>query len=152
MTHHMSASIEGLLKQTNRGLEKLLEMNGKEARKKLREKLQAGEKVIPCGDCDGFDPVRGCPGHPNVNGKEITIKAGLKFLNVHMPAHSFEVHSVDPANNMLAVNIRSANRLCWTEIDWNLEHTQWAFERGEYFIEETTKPTTNGTEQTPVLP
>lgn len=61
--HHMNASIEGLLKLTNRKLGKLLEMDGKEARKILKEKLKNGEKLIPCGDCEGFDPVNGCPGH-----------------------------------------------------------------------------------------
>lgn len=135
MTQHMRASIEGLLEHTDNQLGRLVEMDGKEARKLLKQKLKQGEKYIPCGDCDGFDPLHGCPGHPEVNGRLLTVKAGLKFKNVHMPNHSFEVHSVDPANNSLAVNIRSANRLCWTEIDWNLEHTQWAFERGEYFIE-----------------
>jgi hypothetical protein len=67
--HHMSASIEGLLQYSNKELERLLEIPGKEARNILLHKKANGEKVIPCGDCEGFDPVTGCPGHP-INATE----------------------------------------------------------------------------------
>lgn len=135
MTQHMRASIEGLLEHTDNQLGKLLQMDGKEARKQLKIKQKAGEKYIPCGDCEGFDTVHGCPGHPNVNGQLLTIKAGLKFRNIHMPAHSFEVISVTPKVNQVEVRIYGNGGVQWTETDWNLEHTQWAFEKGEYFIE-----------------
>lgn len=134
MIKHMKASIEGLLNLPARGLGKLLEMNGSEARKKLKEKLKAGELYIPCGDCEGFDPVHGCPGHPKVNGKEITIKAGMVFRNVHMPTHSFIVLIVTPKLNQLEVRVVSPTGPQWTENDWNLEHAQWAFEKGEYYL------------------
>jgi hypothetical protein len=134
MIKHMRASIEGLLNQSTAGLGKLLEMDGKEARNILKEKLKAGELYIPCGDCEGFDPCHGCPGHPKVNGKEITIKAGMVFRNVHMPTHSFIVLIVTPKVNQLEVRIVSATGPQWTEKDWNLEHTQWAFEKGEYYF------------------
>jgi hypothetical protein len=130
----MSASIEGLLQQSTRALSKLLEMDGREARQQLKLKQKAGEKYIPCGDCDGFDPVLGCPGHPEVNGQLLTIKAGVKFRNVHMSAHSFEVISVTPKVNQLEVRIYGTGGVQWTETDWNLEHTQWAFEKGEYYL------------------
>lgn len=134
MIKHMRASIEGLLNQPTRGLGKLLEMDGKEARKLLKEKLKAGELYIPCGDCDGFDARHGCPGHPTVNGKEVTIKAGMVFRNIHMPIHSFIVLIVLPQVNQLEVRIVSPTGPQWTETDWNLEHTQWAFEKGEYYL------------------
>jgi hypothetical protein len=67
---HMQASIEGLLKYSNKKLGQLLEMPGKEARNILLYKKANGEKVIPCGDCEGFDPVTGCPGHPLDDTKE----------------------------------------------------------------------------------
>jgi hypothetical protein len=71
-THHMNASIEGLMKLTNRKLGILLEMDGKEARNILKGKIKKGEKVIPCGDCDGFDPVNGRPGNEeNESNKQI---------------------------------------------------------------------------------
>lgn len=61
MIRHMSASIEGLLGLSDSKLGKLVGMPGKEARMLLKEKLQKGEKVIPCGECDVFDTVKGCP-------------------------------------------------------------------------------------------
>jgi hypothetical protein len=60
---HMKASIEGLLEYPNKKLGELLGMPGKEARNILLHKKANGEKFIPCGDCEGFDPVTGCPGH-----------------------------------------------------------------------------------------
>jgi hypothetical protein len=61
----MSASIEGLLRLSNYRLGKLVEMDGRKARKELLERQARGEKLIPSADCDGFDPVKGCPGHEN---------------------------------------------------------------------------------------
>ena len=60
---HMSASIEGLLGLSNYRLGKLVEMNGKAARKELLERQAKGEKLISCADCEGFDLIKGCPGH-----------------------------------------------------------------------------------------
>lgn len=136
MIRHMKASIEGLLNLPARGLGKLLEMDGSEARKKLKEKLKAGEKYIPCGDCDGFDPVHGCPGHPTVNGKGITLKTGIDFNNVHMPGYRFIIQIINHEANTLAVQIINCNAPYneRVETDWNLEHTQWAFEKGEYYL------------------
>lgn len=62
--HHMSASIEGLLKLSDKQLEKLTGLVGKQARRELKERKQRGEKVIQCSnDCVGFSPLTGCPGH-----------------------------------------------------------------------------------------
>jgi hypothetical protein len=72
-----------------------------------------------------------------------TVVPGLHFQNIHMPQHDFFVEAVDPIFNKLAVHIRHKinPESYWTESDWNLEHTQTAFDRGEYYI---TKTTTNG--------
>lgn len=36
-----------------------------EARKAIAELQSKGHKLIPSGDCEGFDPFGGgCPGHP----------------------------------------------------------------------------------------
>ena len=61
--HHVSASIEGLLTLSNYRLGQLVEMDGRKARKELLERQIRGEKLIPSSDCEGFDPVKGCPGH-----------------------------------------------------------------------------------------
>jgi hypothetical protein len=63
-TRHMNASIEGLLGLRNSQLSRLIGGNGSEIRKELKQRLAKGEKYIPCSeDCEGFDPVTGCPGH-----------------------------------------------------------------------------------------
>lgn len=64
---HMKASIEGLLNQTNVKLGRLTGMNGKAARQELQRRAALGHKYIPCGDCEGFDPMKGCPGHEEKN-------------------------------------------------------------------------------------
>lgn len=57
------------------------------------------------------------------------IVPGLKFANVHMPGHSFEVKTVDTEENTLNVYITKGDGLPWPDT-WNLEHTRWGFERG----------------------
>jgi len=66
--------------------------------------------------------------------KAIEIKSGLKFCNIHMEGSSFEVVKIYD-NKRLEVKITMPNGDYWNECDWVLEHTQWAFEKGEYFIE-----------------
>lgn len=67
---HMSANINGMLRNYKRKkMDGLLEDNGKplndrEARAYLQECLAKGWRLIPCGDCEGFDYQTGCPGHP----------------------------------------------------------------------------------------
>lgn len=68
---HMSANIQGLLdRYKGKVLNILDDGNGKtlsdyEARKELAELQSKGHTLIPCGDCEGFDPFGGgCPGHP----------------------------------------------------------------------------------------
>ncbi len=70
MQRHMSISIEGALrnfkKKSMKGLltdENGKEMSDREVRDYLNEGLRKGWKKIPCGDCDGFYYITGCPGH-----------------------------------------------------------------------------------------
>lgn len=64
----MSISIEGLLSwrkkisfmQNDDGTR----MSDKEARLYLKKCLAEGKRVLPTSDkCDGFDYIKGCPGH-----------------------------------------------------------------------------------------
>ncbi|HYH14694.1 MAG TPA: hypothetical protein VD794_05730 [Flavisolibacter sp.] len=70
LKRHMSANIEGMLRNyKGRKMDGLMndengkEMSDKEIRKYLAECLAKGWRVIPCGDCEGFDYQTGCPGH-----------------------------------------------------------------------------------------
>lgn len=68
----MSANIEGMLRNYKRkkmtGLiqdDSGRNMSDTEARRFLAECQAKGWKLIPCGDCEGFDHFdKGCPGHP----------------------------------------------------------------------------------------
>jgi len=61
--YHVKTSIDGLLNLSNKKLSKLLGMNGEKARMELMIKQLNGELYIPSSGCEGFDPVKGCPGH-----------------------------------------------------------------------------------------
>lgn len=69
MIHHLSTSIEGLLRQfARRKITFLTDDNGnfmsdKEARMELRAMLARGERLIKSDGCTRFDPVNGCMGH-----------------------------------------------------------------------------------------
>jgi hypothetical protein len=71
----MAMSVEGVLKNyTPKQFEKahydcFKDAEGRlihprEARRNLEELWAQGVHLIPMGDCDAFDPVTGCPGHP----------------------------------------------------------------------------------------
>lgn len=69
--HHMSTNIEGMLRNMKgRKITFLDDDNGRQmsdkaARVAIAELQAKGHKLIPCGDCEGFDPFGGgCPGHP----------------------------------------------------------------------------------------
>lgn len=74
--HHMALSVEGALRNypTDKAFIKafkgsVTDNEGKPIHPlKFRDELWKlhgqGVKVIPMGDCDAFDPVTGCPGHP----------------------------------------------------------------------------------------
>lgn len=46
-------------------------MNGYEAKAELLEELAKGKKFLPVGDCPGFDPQTGCPGHEEKAADEL---------------------------------------------------------------------------------
>lgn len=71
---HMSANIEGMLRNYGKkSMAGLIEdengkpMSDKQARLFLAECKAKGWRLIPCGDCEGFDYQTGCPGHPVTN-------------------------------------------------------------------------------------
>lgn len=68
---HMSVNIEGLLANCKRRKITFMEhddgtpMTDTEARTYIAECQAKGWKLLPTGDCEGFDPFgKGCPGHP----------------------------------------------------------------------------------------
>lgn len=67
----MSTNIEGLLRNMKGKKINFIDgddgkpLSDKEARKQIAELQAKGHKLIPSGDCEGFDPFGGgCPGHP----------------------------------------------------------------------------------------
>jgi hypothetical protein len=69
---HMATNIEGLLRNMKgKKINFIDDENGKtmsdsQARKGIAELQAKGHKLIPSGDCEGFDPFGGgCPGHPS---------------------------------------------------------------------------------------
>lgn len=67
---HMSTNIEGMLRNFKGKKITFLDddegnpLSDREARILIAELQAKGHKLIPCGDCDGFDPFgKGCPGH-----------------------------------------------------------------------------------------
>ena len=69
--YHMSTNIEGLLRNMKgRKINFIDDDNGNQmsdaqARKEIAELQAIGHKLIPSGECEGFDPFGGgCPGHP----------------------------------------------------------------------------------------
>lgn len=62
--HHVQASIEGLLKLSDKKLSDIFEGHGPTIRKILMEQKARGEIYVGSAKCEGFDPITGCPGHP----------------------------------------------------------------------------------------
>ena len=69
-TRHLSTNIEGLLRNMKGKKIKFLSdandkpLSDKSARVEIAKLQALGHKLIPSGDCEGFDPFGGgCPGH-----------------------------------------------------------------------------------------
>jgi len=70
-TVHVSLSVRGaLLDWSDREFEGVFshpdgrKMTPREAKSALMDELAKGHEVLPCAaDCEGFDYVKGCPGH-----------------------------------------------------------------------------------------
>lgn len=78
MLRHMSVSIEGLLAMSDARMKRMLnsvkDENGnqptlQEFRKYLNKEWSIGHRLLPVPECDNFDPVLGCLGHPPVEYK-----------------------------------------------------------------------------------
>jgi hypothetical protein len=63
MNKHVSAKIEQVLSLSNDELEAMFEGKAAEIRAELEERKANGEILIAAEVCEGFDPVKGCPGH-----------------------------------------------------------------------------------------
>lgn len=63
-TYHVQMSIDGVLALSDKKLSKLFNGDGKQIRKQLKERYSKGERLIGAEGCEGFDPIKGCPGHP----------------------------------------------------------------------------------------
>lgn len=63
MTRHVSASIERLLQMDDTYLSDVFSADAKEIRKDLAERRARGELKIGSQGCEGFCPIKGCPGH-----------------------------------------------------------------------------------------
>lgn len=67
---HVSASIKGLLNESDESLDNMLTdgegkpLSAQEAREILTAELEQGRLYIKSEGCDNFDPKKGCLGHP----------------------------------------------------------------------------------------
>ena len=76
MKFHICANIEGLLRDSDKRLGRLLGMPGKQARFELQDLKDKGHKLIPSSGCDNFDPFEhGCLGHTD-DGEKNPCKIG----------------------------------------------------------------------------
>ena len=71
MTRHMSLNIAGALRRRPADMEGMFTENetgryltAAECKAYLEQCQTEGKRVLPMGDCDGFDFQTGCPGHP----------------------------------------------------------------------------------------
>lgn len=66
----------------------------------------------------------------------VDLEPGTKFRNIHMPGFTFFIRDMVQAANVLSVlivdDLNNDNQRI--ERDWNLQHTYWAFEKGEYYL------------------
>ena len=70
---HMTIDIRGVLGWKDKKMTtNLFRVNGKkptyeQVKEYLYDKLSEGYEVLPFGqECEGFDKVKGCPGHPQI--------------------------------------------------------------------------------------
>lgn len=59
------------------------------------------------------------------------IHVGLKFKSVHFSADA-EVVAIREAANEIDVKLTSSEGFAHIDKGWNLQHTKWGFDRGEY--------------------
>lgn len=68
--HHLCINLEGFLRNYKGKKINIMQhdtgkpMTDREAREYISELQSLGHKLMPCGECEGFDPFgKGCPGH-----------------------------------------------------------------------------------------
>lgn len=110
----------------------------------LRDQFAAGEYYEikdkkPMGEnekkAQALREIRETPYGAALGNNAPEIKVGLKFMNMHMAGQLMEVIRVYPESNQIDVKIGevSGASTAWVDKGWNLEHTRWGFERGEYW-------------------
>ncbi|WP_315823029.1 hypothetical protein [Paraflavitalea speifideaquila] len=55
--------IAKVLTWEDKDLASFFQLPGEKVRSELEQRLAAGEVYIGSQNCEGFDPVKGCPGH-----------------------------------------------------------------------------------------
>jgi hypothetical protein len=63
--------------------------------------------------------------------KKETVYVGLKFTSVHF-SDDAEIKAIREKENQCDVMLTTSEGHSRIEKDWNLQHTKWGFERGEY--------------------
>lgn len=63
--------------------------------------------------------------------KKETVFVGLKFTSIHF-SDDAEIKAIREKDNQCDVELVSSQGYARIEKDWNLQHTKWGFERGEY--------------------
>jgi hypothetical protein len=79
ITHHIKASIEGLLKLSDDKLSDMFNMSGKDVRADLKDQLTKGHIYVGSENCEGFDPIKGCPGHEEKPQAAVWVKASERL-------------------------------------------------------------------------
>lgn len=59
------------------------------------------------------------------------IYVGLKFTSVHFSMDA-EIVAIREGTNEIDVKLTSSEGFAHVEKGWNLQHTKWGFEQGEY--------------------
>jgi len=99
---HMSTNIEGLLRNYKGKKINILDddngrtMSDAQARKEITGLQAKGHKLIPCGDCEGFDPFGGgCPGHEVIEMDRTTVEGYGKIEECEMVNGKFHLKITD---------------------------------------------------------
>lgn len=95
--------------------------------KKMNKEILAGTNADNSTKDDGLHVSPACI-KPNVIGSGLYV--GMKFISKWFPGIT-EVLSINEDENTLDVEIHRASGHNHTE-EWNLEHTKYGFERGDY--------------------
>jgi flagellar biosynthesis/type III secretory pathway protein FliH len=96
-THHIHATIKKLLKLSNQQLADMFNMDGQEARKDLLERQAKGELLVGSENCEGFDPIKGCPGHESDSTLKVRydeLKAKYEAILATADGHSSQTENV----------------------------------------------------------